>query len=142
MENKKNKNTFLTLAVLFFYILAPVLALSYETDLLPIGILSDDPRAGYLVTILMELLSICAVPIAIKIYFSASAKTMVSPVSIVGKRFLSRRQALIQILLGLIMVIDTYLYYQLVNVSYAYMSLILYLVMLYLMINSASKITQ
>ena len=115
------------LNVLFYgsIILALTFVLLFETDILIGGGLADNRSADFLCAVFLELLSICAIPVAFR---------LVRP----GQSNLSRisyeRRAILRLLmLSLPMVVNTFAYYSFMGVHYGYMAIILFICLFFVM---------
>ena len=102
---------------------ALIAVLLCETDTLPVGVLSG--RGGsdeFVLTMLMELLTLCAIPLALRLFrFKAIAARLTSAAELL-------RWGMVRMLmLCLPMVANTFLYYIYMNVAFGYMAIILLL---------------
>lgn len=94
----------------------------YETTLLVPGIWADEKSQEFVIATIMELLTICAIPLALRLFrFKHIAKSIHTPD---GYR---RWAALRLLMLCVPMVVNTLLYYLYMNVAFGYMGIILLL---------------
>lgn len=95
----------------------------YESDTLPVGVLSG--RGGsdeFVVTMLMELLTLCVIPLALRLFrFKTVAARLTSADELL------RWGMMRMLMLCLPMVVNTLLYYIYMNVAFGYMAIILLL---------------
>lgn len=104
-------------------VVAITLVVLGETDILPVGVLADDKGAEFVVLSIMELLTICAIPVALRLFkFAFVANRLKSEAKICHlKRFgLARIAMLCAPLLA-----NVVFYYAFMHVGFAYMSIIL-----------------
>ncbi len=97
-----------------------VIACLYETDILLPGWLAGRENAGFLVASFMELLTICLIPLALRLFKFEKIRREVS-----GKEKGLRVWGSVR--LGMIcvpMVMNTLLYYWFMNVAFGYMGII------------------
>lgn len=106
---------------------ALLIVLAFEAGLLPDGVMADDKNAEFAVASAMELVTIVSIPVALRLL----------KFGFVRKRISSRRQAfgwvlLRMVVLALLMVANTVLYYLFMNVAFGYMGIILFLCMFFI----------
>lgn len=99
----------------------------FETELLPSGILKSGGSDEFVLTMVMELVSICAIPFMLRLFrFEAIRKKLVSAEALL--RFgMTRLLALF-----LPMVINTILYYLYMNVAFGYLAIVLLLALTFI----------
>lgn len=95
----------------------------FETDLLPCGIMKDDASSGeFVMATLMELLTLCAIPSALRLFRFASVRRRLATADGLLRMGLARL-----LMLCVPMVGNTLLYYMYMNVAFGYMAIILLL---------------
>ena len=119
---KQVKNT---LSVLFWTSLAIAVAIAivYETECLEPGLLAGAPSNGeFIVTTLMELLTLASVPLALKLFrFHHIHEDLAT-----RKEPALRKWGLIRLsLLSVLLIANTLLYYIYMNTAFGYMALII-----------------
>jgi len=114
----------LTVVCLLFLALSITLVVLYETDTLESGVLADDKQSEFILTFIMELLSLGAAFLALRLFKFAK----------VHKELVSRREpAMLKwgtirlLILEVPMLIDTLLYYIYMNTTFGYMGIMLLL---------------
>lgn len=107
-----------------------MLVLLYETDLLPTGVWEGDTESEFIVLSLMELLTICLIPLALRLF---RFKHIRRQLSTAGSNLvaLSRWGTVRLLLLTLPMVVNTWLYYLYMHTAFGYMAIILLLSLLF-----------
>lgn len=99
----------------------------FETELLPSGILKSGGSDEFVLTMVMELVSICAIPFMLRLFrFEAIRKKLVSAEALL--RFGMARL----LALCLPMVINTILYYLYMNVAFGYLTIVLLLALTFI----------
>ena len=123
----KHTQRILTCAFTAPIVLALLLVLLFETDLLPYGTLTELKHAEFITAIIMELLTIAVIPLALKLFkLRPVAARLNSPGQLA-------RFGLVRILLlATPMVANTLLYYLFMNVAFGYMGIILLLCMVFI----------
>lgn len=117
-------NTIKTLrAILLFNIAFPVLfAVLFELDILPSGTLTGMPETEFLVTIVMELLTIIAVPTALRLFKAKNVEQRLEE----GDEEYFRKWSIVRIfMITETLLANTLLYYLFMNTTFGYMALIL-----------------
>ncbi len=93
----------------------------YETETLLPGNYADNKNADFLLTSMMELLTICLIPLALRLFkFNKIHQILIAT----RERGLARLGSLRMMMLCLPMVINVILYYLFMNVAYGYMAII------------------
>lgn len=110
-----------------YVLVSLVLVILGETDIISVGLLSEQTIVEYYTAIVMELLTICIIPISLKLFHF----------KFVARKLTSFKQmqpwAICRLtMLGLPMVVNTVLYYLFYNVAFGYMGIILFLSMLFI----------
>ena len=95
----------------------------FENDLLPCGIMiSDDKSVEFVVATIMELLTICVIPVALKLFrFKRISKLLTSAEA------LSKWGTIRLLMLCVPMIVNTVFYYMFMNVAFGYMGIIIFL---------------
>jgi len=117
-------NTIKTLrAILLFNIAFPVLfAVLFELDILPSGTLTGMPETEFLVTIVMELLTIVTVPTALRLFKAKNVEQRLEE----GDEEQFKKWSLVRIfMITETLLANTLLYYLFMNTTFGYMALIL-----------------
>lgn len=119
------KQVRLTLTILFWTILALALitVVLFETGILEFGYYaSDQVQAEFLLTIMMEILTLAAIPLALKLFKFKSVRADL----IARKAEALRKWGLLRLLLLLVpLLVNTLLYYAYANTTFGYMAIIL-----------------
>lgn len=107
----------------FVYVgIVAVCVAGFETGTFWAGIPIDDPNRLFFLQTLMEILTICLVPVALKMF---KLKLVSSPIERkMGGKPLAAWGSLRLAMLGMPMVADTYLYYRTLSIAFAYLALI------------------
>lgn len=100
-----------------------VIVVLFENDLLPCGIkISDDKSVEFVVATIMELLTICVIPVALKLFrFKRISKLLTSAEA------LSKWGTIRLLMLCVPMIVNTVFYYMFMNVAFGYMGIIIFL---------------
>jgi amino acid transporter len=100
-----------------------VIVVLFENDLLPCGIMiSDDKSVEFVVATIMELLTICVIPVALKLFrFKRISKLLTSAEA------LSKWGTIRLLMLCVPMIVNTVFYYMFMNVAFGYMGIIIFL---------------
>ncbi len=100
-----------------------VIVVFFENDLLPCGIMiSDDKSVEFVVATIMELLTICVIPVALKLFrFKRISKLLTSAEA------LSKWGTIRLLMLCVPMIVNTVFYYMFMNVAFGYMGIIIFL---------------
>lgn len=112
-----------TLSILFAVpiFLSLIIVLLYECDLLIGGELEGDAVLEYQLVGTMELITICLIPLALRLFKFKFVHRQITDESVKGmKKWGILRIAMIAIP----MLVNTFLYYQFVNVAFGYMGII------------------
>ena len=97
------------------------LILPYENDWLLAGALAGDKVAEYYVAIAMELLTICLIPLSLRLFkFKAVRKALTADAATALRRWGMLRMAMLTVP----MMVNCVLYYQFMNVAFGYMGII------------------
>lgn len=110
-------------------IIAITIALLYETETLIAGPLTDDKQLDYLAAIVMELAAIGLIPLALRMF---KFKAIDNKLKAGKERALKTFGTVRILLLGIPLVIDTLLYYLLMNATFGYLALIILLCMAFI----------
>lgn len=124
MKNVKNTLTVLLWTVLALALIVVVL---FETDLLMFGYYAGSgEQAEFLLTTMMELLTLAVIPLALKLFkFPRVHADLVS-----RKAEALRKWGLLRLLMLLVpLLVNTLLYYAYANVAFGYMAIILVIVL-------------
>lgn len=100
-----------------------VIVVLFENDLLSCGIMiSDDKSVEFVVATIMELLTICVIPVALKLFrFKRIGKLLTSAEA------LSKWGTIRLLMLCVPMIVNTVFYYMFMNVAFGYMGIIIFL---------------
>ncbi len=117
-----------TLKVYFYapIMLALLLVVLYETDMILPGSIRMDANLNFLVLSLMEILTLAVIPAALYLFKTKKVheQLVLNPVSSM------RRYGILRLLmLGVPLVANTDLYYMSMNTAYGYMAIVLLIVM-------------
>jgi len=98
-----------------------------ETGVVETGLRAERQQEQYVVLTVMELLTVCLIPTAVRMfhYFKSKGKAIDSP------KKLLRWGTLRMSMLGLPMVVNTFFYYLYLAVAFGYMAIILALCMIF-----------
>ena len=108
-------------------VLALLMILLFETDLLPYGTLTGLKHAEFIAAIIMELFTIAVIPLALKLFKLRPVAARLSSPGQLARFGLARI-----LLLAVPMVANTLLYYLFMNVAFGYMGIILLLCMVFI----------
>ena len=110
-------------------ILVVVMAVLFELDVLPCGILEPEKKTEYLVAIVLEITTICVIPLALRLFkFSKIHRSLVS-----GKeRALARWGTLRLLLLCVPLVTNALCYWLFMSPTFAYMAIMLFICLLFI----------
>lgn len=117
------KKTARYLQIVFFVMVAvaAIIAIAYETDLLLTGSLVGESQTEFLCTTTMELLTVAGIPFSLRMFkISYISKKLVSTKERALKSFGTIRI----LLLGLLLILNTLLYYLFMNTTFGYMAII------------------
>jgi hypothetical protein len=117
-----------TLKVYFYapIVLALLLVVLYETDMILPGSIRMDANLNFLILSLMEILTLAVIPAALYLFKTKKVheQLVLNPVSSM------RRYGILRLLmLGVPLVANTDLYYMSMNTAYGYMAIVLLIVM-------------
>ncbi len=100
-----------------------VIVVLFENDLLPCGVMiSDDKSVEFVVATIMELLTICVIPVALKLFrFKRIGRQLTSAGA------LSKWGTIRLLMLCVPMIVNTVFYYMFMNVAFGYMGIIIFL---------------
>lgn len=106
---------------------ALLLVVAGETDVLPTGTLTERKSAEFVVLSVMELLTICTIPLALRLFkFNTVKRRLTDPKGLC-------RWALIRMLmLACLMIANVLLYYLFMNPAFGYMGIIVFLCMFFI----------
>lgn len=106
-----------------------LLVFLFETDILPIGTLTEAKSSEFVMSVIMELLTLCVIPLALKLFKFKHIHTQLTE---------SKHQSLLSwglirlCLLAVPMILNTVLYYLYMNVAFGYMGIILFLCLFFI----------
>ncbi len=112
-----------------FAALSAVAAVLCESGLLPEGVLKTaDGSTEFAIVVVMELLSICIIPVALRLFkWKAVARRVATPEGLL-------RMGMARLLMLCVpMLANTVLYYLYVNVAFGYLAIILFLCMAFVL---------
>lgn len=98
-----------------------ILVVLNETDIIECGSLACEETLNYTVLMVMELLTICLIPVSLKLFSIKSVKARLTDGSYTKRLFLSSLRIA---MLGLPMLLNTVFYYAFMSVAFGYMSII------------------
>lgn len=105
-------------------VLSAIIIVSGELDIIPNGILANDKQVEFVIMSMMEILTIIAIPVALKLFkFKAFANKLASDTLLHFERWGIVRLCL----LNVPMVINLVCYYLFVGAGFGYLSIILFL---------------
>lgn len=105
-------------------VLSAIIIVSGELDIIPNGILANDKQVEFVIMSMMEILTIIAIPVALKLFkFKAIANKLASDTLLHFERWGIVRLCLLNVL----MVINLVCYYLFVGAGFGYLSIILFL---------------
>lgn len=110
-------------------ILLLAMILLYETEVMPIGIFAAESNAEFVMVSVMEVLTICLIPLSLKLFKLNIVRENVF--STKGSGFLiwgSLRMAMI----CLPMLVNTLMYYMFMNVAFGYMGIIGFICLIFI----------
>lgn len=120
MDIHKTRN-FLLAAFWSPIIVCLAIIIPYENDWLLAGALAGDKVAEYYVATVMELLTICLIPLSLRLFkFKAVRKALTADAATALRRWGMLRMAMLTIP----MMVNCVLYYQFMNVAFGYMGII------------------
>ena len=105
-------------------VLSAIIIVSGELDIIPNGILANDKQVEFVIMSMMEILTIIAIPVALKLFkFKVIANKLASDTLLHFERWGIVRLCL----LNVPMVINLVCYYLFVGAGFGYLSIILFL---------------
>lgn len=105
-------------------VLSAIIIVSGELDIIPNGILANDKQVEFVIMSMMEILTIIAIPVALKLFkFKAIANKLASDTLLHFERWGIVRLSL----LNVPMVINLVCYYLFVGAGFGYLAIILFL---------------
>lgn len=105
-------------------VLSAIIIVSGELDIIPNGILANDKQVEFVIMSMMEILTIIAIPVALKLFkFKAIANKLASDTLLHFERWGIVRLCL----LNVPMVINLVWYYLFVGAGFGYLAIILFL---------------
>ena len=105
-------------------VLSAIIIVSGELDIIPNGILANDKQVEFVIMSMMEILTIIAIPVALKLFkFKAIANILASDTLLHFERWGIVRLCL----LNVPMVINLVCYYLFVGAGFGYLAIILFL---------------
>ena len=119
------------LQIAFYSIVVPaiLLVLLFESNVFPTGLYADNKAADFLFTTIMEILTICCIPLALRLIKDKTMKKY----DLLRRMQIYRRKAMLRLLLlGCPLLVNTFLYYLFMNVAFGYMAIILFLCLLFI----------
>ena len=117
------KNIFLSI-MLAACVISLSIIIAFEFDVLPIGAYADHVRLGFYAAVVMELVTICTIPLALRLFkFRKVRKSLM----FLREKALLRWGTLRMLMLCVPMVVNTLCYYLFMNVAFAYMAIILFI---------------
>lgn len=106
------------------FVLSAIIIVSGELDIIPNGILANDKQVEFVIMSMMEILTIIAIPVALKLFkFKAIANKLASDTLLHFERWGIVRLCL----LNVPMVINLVCYYLFVGAGFGYLAFILFL---------------
>lgn len=110
-------------------ILVVVMAVLFEFDVLPSGILEPEKKTEYLVAIVLEIATICVIPLALRLFkFGKIHRSLVK-----GKeKALARWGTLRLLLLCVPLVANAICYWLFMSPTFAYMAIMLFICLLFI----------
>lgn len=119
----------LQIAFYSIVVTAILLVLLFESNVFPTGLYADNKTADFLFTTIMEILTICCMPLALRLIKDKTMKKYDVP----RRMQIYRRKAMLRLLLlGCPLLVNTFLYYLFMNVAFGYMAIILFLCLLFI----------
>ena len=104
--------------------LSAIIIVSGELDIIPNGILANDKQVEFVIMSMMEILTIIAIPVALKLFkFKAIANKLASDTLLHFERWGIVRLCLLNVL----MVINLVCYYLFIGAGFGYLAIILFL---------------
>lgn len=117
----KNTKNILLYEVWISIIISIIVITGYENDLLPSGVLASDGNMEFVVVSLMEIVTICLIPLALRLFkFRKVSEILVCE----REKGLLKWGSIRMMMLCVPMMINTLLYYLFMNVAFGYMGII------------------
>ena len=108
---------------------AILLVLLFENNVFSTGLYADNKAADFLFTTILEVLTICCIPLALRLIKDKTMKKYDVP----RRMQIYRRKVMLRLLLlGCPLLVNTFLYYLFMNVAFGYMAIILFLCLLFI----------
>ena len=110
-------------------VICALLVLLYETNILPVGTFAESKSSEFVLSVIMELLTLLVIPLALKLFKFKRIRTQLTT---------NKAQALLPwgmvrlLLLAIPMILNTILYYLYMNVAFGYLAIILFLCMFFI----------
>lgn len=101
---------------------ALLLVILFETDILPCGACATDTTAQFVAAIIMELVTICVIPLALKLF-----RIKAVAAHITDEKSLLTYGTIRSSMLTIPLVANTFLYYMFMSATFGYMAVILLL---------------
>lgn len=102
-------------------IVAVTIAIAYETDLLLTGSLASESQTEFLCTTTMELLTVAGIPFSLRMF----------KISYVSNKLITTKERALKLfgtirilVLGILLILNTLLYYLFMNTTFGYMAII------------------
>ena len=120
---KKVQRALLTI-IIATCVLLVVMAVLFEFDVLPCGILEEDKKTEYLIAIILEITTICVIPLALRLFkFGKIHRTLIK-----GKeRAMAKWGVLRLLLLCVPMLANALCYWLFLSPTFAYMAIMLFI---------------
>ena len=119
----------LQIAFYSIVVTAILLVLLFENNVFSAGLYADNKPADFLFITIMEILTICCIPLALRLIKDKTMKKYDVP----RRMQIYRRKAMLRLLLlGCPLLVNTFLYYLFMNVAFGYMAIILFLCLLFI----------
>lgn len=109
--------------------MAALTVILFESDMLPTGILAKSGNMEFIFTMAMELITICAIPVAIRLF---RFKKINGELKSQGGKALLKWGSIRMLMLSLPLFVNTVLYYLFMNVAFGYMAIILLLCLMFI----------
>lgn len=121
----------LTILLSLMVIFCIVIVLLFELEILPIGIYTDKISAEFVLITTMEIITICVIPIALKM---AKSKYYIKQLTCEEKAINAlKKMSIIRLcLIGVPLITNTLLYYLFMKVTFAYLALILIFTLIFI----------
>jgi hypothetical protein len=117
------KNSLLTI-MLVACVISLAIIVAFEFDVLPIGAYADHVRLGFYAAVVMELVTICTIPLALRLFKFRKVRHALTSLR---EKALLRWGSLRMLMLCVPMMVNTLCYYLFMNVAFAYMAIILFI---------------